>query len=107
MTVELRPITTENFLNNPRPKKLHLVFDDEVRVDRLDELLEDWKIHVSLPYEGIRVAGTLWSPRAHQVKNLIKLNRIQYQWLDVEKDLEAAALCKPGEQLEQHERLGL
>ena len=24
----------------------------------LDELLEDWKVHVRLPYEGIRVAGT-------------------------------------------------
>jgi len=26
----------------------------------LDELLEDWKAHVRLPYEGIRIAGTLW-----------------------------------------------
>src|SRR5260221_3606562 len=27
----------------------------------LDELLDDWKVHVRLPYEGIRIAGTLRS----------------------------------------------
>src|SRR5215217_1408977 len=43
----------------------------------LDELLEDWKIHVRLPFEGIRIAGTLWSLPRHQ---------IPYQWLDIEKD---------------------
>jgi thioredoxin reductase (NADPH) len=35
----------------------------------LDELLEDWKVHVRLPYDGIRVAGTLWSLPSHEVKD--------------------------------------
>jgi thioredoxin reductase (NADPH) len=52
----------------------------------LDELLEDWKIHIRLPYEGIRVAGTLWSLSSHQVKDFLTRHQIPYQWLDIEKD---------------------
>jgi thioredoxin reductase (NADPH) len=52
----------------------------------LDELLEDWKIHVRLPYEGIRVAGTLWSLSSHEVKDFLTRHQIPYQWLDIEKD---------------------
>jgi thioredoxin reductase (NADPH) len=52
----------------------------------LDELLEDWKIHVRLPYDGIRVAGTLWSLSSHQVKDFLTRHQIPYQWLDIEKD---------------------
>jgi thioredoxin reductase (NADPH) len=52
----------------------------------LNELLEDWKIRVRLPYEGIRVAGTLWSLSSHQVKDFLTRHQIPYQWLDIEKD---------------------
>ncbi len=52
----------------------------------LDELLEDWKAHVRLPYEGIRVAGTLWSLTSHEVKDFLTRHQIPYQWLDIEKD---------------------
>lgn len=55
----------------------------------LDELLDDWKAHVRLPYEGIRVAGTLWSLTSHQVKDFLTRHQIPYQWLDIEKDSEA------------------
>ncbi len=58
----------------------------------LDDLLEEWQATVPRPYEGLRVAGTLWSPRAHEIKTFLALNRIPYQWLDVERDTEAAAL---------------
>ena len=60
----------------------------------LDELLEDWKIHVRLPYEGIRVVGTLWSLSSHQVKDFLTRHQIPYQWLDIEKDSEARALVE-------------
>jgi len=60
----------------------------------LDELLEDWKIHVRLPYEGIRVAGTLWSLSSHQVKDFLTRHQIPYQWLDIEKDAEARQLVE-------------
>ena len=52
----------------------------------LDELLDDWKAHVRLPYEGIRVAGTLWSLSSHEVKDFLTRHQIPYQWLDIEKD---------------------
>ncbi|MCC6499404.1 MAG: FAD-dependent oxidoreductase [Anaerolineales bacterium] len=60
----------------------------------LDELLEDWKAHVRLPYEGIRVAGALWSLSSHQVKDFLTRHQIPYQWLDVEKDERARKLVE-------------
>jgi thioredoxin reductase (NADPH) len=60
----------------------------------LDELLEDWKVHVRLPYEGIRVAGTLWSLSSHQVKDFLTRHQIPYQWLDIEKDSNACKLVE-------------
>ncbi|HJQ13222.1 MAG TPA: FAD-dependent oxidoreductase [Anaerolineales bacterium] len=60
----------------------------------LDELLEDWKIHIRLPYEGIRVAGTLWSLSSHQVKDFLTRHQIPYQWLDIEKDAAARELVE-------------
>jgi thioredoxin reductase (NADPH) len=60
----------------------------------LDELLEDWKVHVRLPYEGIRVVGTLWSLPSHQVKDFLTRHQIPYQWLDVEKDSNARHLVE-------------
>jgi thioredoxin reductase (NADPH) len=60
----------------------------------LDELLSDWKVHVRLPYEGIRVAGTLWSLSSHEVKDFLTRHQIPYQWLDIEKDSSAAKLVQ-------------
>jgi thioredoxin reductase (NADPH) len=60
----------------------------------LDELLEDWKVHVRLPYEGIRVAGTLWSLSSHQIKDFLTRHQIPYQWLDIEKDSQARHLVE-------------
>jgi len=50
----------------------------------LDDLLSDWLATVQLPYDGIRVAGTLWSPQSHDVKDFLSRNRIPYQWQDIE-----------------------
>jgi len=60
----------------------------------LDELLEDWKVHVRLPYDGIRVAGTLWSLSSHQAKDFLTRHQIPYQWLDIEKDSNARKLVE-------------
>jgi thioredoxin reductase (NADPH) len=67
---------------------------DERLYPILDELLEDWKIHVRLPYEGIRVAGTLWSLSSHQAKDFLTRHQIPYQWLDIEKDSNARQLVE-------------
>ncbi len=60
----------------------------------LDDLLSDWLATVPLPYDGIRVAGTLWSPSCHRVKDFLARNRIPYQWLDIEKDEETMSLVE-------------
>jgi thioredoxin reductase (NADPH) len=52
----------------------------------LDELLEDWKRHARMPYDGIRIAGTLWSNPSHRIKDFLVRHQIPYQWLDIEKD---------------------
>jgi thioredoxin reductase (NADPH) len=56
------------------------------------DLLEDWRAGVRLPYEGLRVAGTLWSPKSHEVKDFLARHQIAYQWLDVDKDAKTRAL---------------
>jgi thioredoxin reductase (NADPH) len=58
----------------------------------LDDLLEDWHATVELPYDGIRVAGTLWSAKSHDVKDFLSRNLIPYQWLDIEADESAKEL---------------
>jgi thioredoxin reductase (NADPH) len=60
----------------------------------LDELLEDWKVRVHLPYVGIRVAGTLWSLTSHEAKDFLTRHQIPYQWLDIEKDSNARKLVE-------------
>jgi len=50
----------------------------------LDDLLEDWTASYRPPYEGIRVLGTRWSPRAYEVRDFLARNRIPYQWIDIE-----------------------
>jgi thioredoxin reductase (NADPH) len=60
----------------------------------LDGLLDDWKANVKQPFEGIRVAGTLWSPACHEVKDFLARNSIPYHWLDVEHDEDASRLVE-------------
>jgi thioredoxin reductase (NADPH) len=67
---------------------------DERLYPILDELLEDWKIRVRLPYEGIRIAGTLWSLTSHRAKDFLTRHQIPYQWLDIEKDPAARKLVE-------------
>lgn len=55
----------------------------------LDDLLSDWIAVVPVPYDGIRVAGTLWSANSHTVKDFLARNQIPYQWLDIELNTEA------------------
>jgi thioredoxin reductase (NADPH) len=60
----------------------------------LDDLLEEWRANAKLPYDGIRLAGTLWSPSSHMVKDFLARHQIPYQWLDIEKDSQARALVE-------------
>lgn len=60
----------------------------------LDDLLSDWHANVEVPYDGIRVAGTLWSASSHHVKDFLARNQIPYRWLDIEKNSEALAMVE-------------
>jgi thioredoxin reductase (NADPH) len=57
-----------------------------------DDLLEAWRTSVELPFEGIRVVGTMWSPECHEIKDFLARNALPYRWLDIERDDEGQAL---------------
>ncbi len=58
----------------------------------LDDLLSDWNATASVPYDGIRVAGTPWSAASHNVRHFLTRNQIPYKWMDIEKDAQVKAL---------------
>ncbi len=68
----------------------------------LDDLLSDWKASVTLPYDGMRVAGVQWSATCHNVKDFLTRNQIPYQWLDIEKDNQARLMVEAVNQGEYH-----
>ncbi len=67
----------------------------------LDDLLGDWLATAQIPFDGIRVAGTLWSPASHKIKDFLARSQIPYEWLDIERDVETRALVEAVNQ-EQH-----
>jgi len=64
----------------------------------LDELLNDWRAIAHIPYEGIRVAGTLWSPASHQIKEFLTRHQIPFQFLDGENDPQTRQLVEASNQ---------
>jgi thioredoxin reductase (NADPH) len=60
----------------------------------LDDLLGDWLANAEIPFEGIRVAGTLWSASSHYIKDFLARCQIPYQWLDIETNAEARAMVE-------------
>jgi thioredoxin reductase (NADPH) len=50
----------------------------------LDDLLEEWQAHYRPAFEGIRVVGTRWSARSHELRDFLARNQIPYRWLDVD-----------------------
>jgi thioredoxin reductase (NADPH) len=52
----------------------------------LDDLLADWMSGARPPFEGIRVAGSRWSPQSYATRDFLSRNQIPYQWVDIEQD---------------------
>jgi len=50
----------------------------------LDDLLEDWHAGYRPAFEGLRLLGTRWSPKAYDIREFLARNQVPYQWLDVE-----------------------
>lgn len=60
----------------------------------LDDLISDWEATATLPYDGMRVAGTLWSASSHTIKDFLARSQIPYQFLDIERDAEARSMVE-------------
>jgi len=60
----------------------------------LDDLLAEWTARVRLPFEGIRVVGSRWSPQSYAVKEFLSRNQVPYQWIEIERDESMAALAQ-------------
>jgi len=52
----------------------------------LDDLLADWAARARVPFEGVRVVGSRWSPQSYDTRDFLSRNQIPYQWIDVEAD---------------------
>ena len=51
---------------------------------QLDDLLDDWQASFRPTFQGIRLLGTRWSPRAYELRDFLARNHVPYQWIDVE-----------------------
>jgi thioredoxin reductase (NADPH) len=58
----------------------------------LDDLLSEWRTRVRLPFDGMRVVGSRWSPQSYELKEFLSRNQVPYQWIDVEQDESMSAL---------------
>ena len=60
----------------------------------LEDLLTDWASSYRPPFDGIRVAGTMWSPESHLIKDFLSRNQMPYQWVDLEVEHEVRELVE-------------
>jgi thioredoxin reductase (NADPH) len=58
----------------------------------LDDLLGSWAANARIPFEGIRIMGSRWSPSSHATREFLSRNQVPYQWNDIDADPAAAAL---------------
>lgn len=62
----------------------------------LDDLLADWSAHATIPFEGVRVVGSRWSPQSFVTRDFLSRNQVPYQWVDLEQDAQMRALVSAG-----------
>ncbi len=67
---------------------------DQLLYPILDDMLEDWQANLPAPFDGIRVAGTTWSPATHRLKDFLARNQIPYRFLDIERDEDSKRLAE-------------
>jgi len=60
----------------------------------IDDLLADWSAKVEPLWDGIRVAGNMWSPGSHDAKDFLARNQVPYLWVDIEQDQEVREACE-------------
>lgn len=52
----------------------------------LDDLLAEWGSRTRMPFEGIRIAGSRWSPQSYATREFLARNQVPYQWVDIDQD---------------------
>ena len=52
----------------------------------VDDLLATWSEASRVPFEGLRVAGSKWSPHSYTVRDFLARNQIPYEWVDLDSD---------------------
>jgi thioredoxin reductase (NADPH) len=60
----------------------------------LDDLLTDWAATFRPPFDGIRVAGSRWSPRSHELRDFLARTQTPYAWIDLDDDAAMRALVE-------------
>jgi thioredoxin reductase (NADPH) len=58
----------------------------------LDDLLFGWSARARQPFEGVRIAGSRWSPQSYAARDFLSRNQIPYQWIDIEQDASVRTL---------------
>jgi thioredoxin reductase (NADPH) len=58
----------------------------------VDDLLDDWNRENAGRFEGVRVVGHRWSDLSHDIRLFLARNYVPYQWIELERDPEAARL---------------
>ncbi len=58
----------------------------------VDDLLGDWVSEHPDHSSDVRIVGTRWSDRAHDIKTFLARNHVAYRWYDLERDAEARRL---------------
>jgi thioredoxin reductase (NADPH) len=66
---------------------------EEILYPILDDLLDEWRRKVPLPFDGIRVIGALWSAESHSVKDFLARHQIPYHWQDIDTDEKARRMA--------------
>jgi len=52
----------------------------------LDDLLQQWRERNLSAFDGIRIAGSRWSPKSYEAKEFLSRNRVPYRWVDIDRD---------------------
>ena len=60
----------------------------------LDDVLADWSATFRPPFGGIRIAGSRWSPRSHELRDFLARTQTPYAWIDLDTDGAMRALVE-------------
>jgi thioredoxin reductase (NADPH) len=84
----INEIGLDHYLRKPwDPPEVHLY-------PVLDDLIDAWSATYRPPFQGIRVAGSRWSPQSHVVKDFFSRTHTPYDWIDVDADGSTRALVE-------------